>query len=137
MPDAVVPIPHDLPLPLPAPSALLQVGIVAFFALHIVFVNLTLGGAILTYYFERRGWKRREQKYDTLARSIAHTITVNKSLAVVLGVGPLLVMNALYSTYFYTANALTGAAWISIIPAAITAFLLLYWHKYSWDRLAD
>lgn len=134
MVDTEMPVPHDIPLPFPAPPALLQIAIVVFFALHIVFVNLMLGGAILTYYFERLGLKRREAHYDTLARLIANTITVNKSVAVVLGVGPLLVMNALYSTYFYTANALTGAAWIAIIPAAMCAFLLLYWHKYSWER---
>lgn len=135
MNDIDVPIPRDIPLSLPAPAGLLQVAIIIFFALHIVFVNLTLGGALLTYYFERLGLKRGEEKFDKLARLIAGTITVNKSLAVVLGVGPLLVMNALYSAYFYTANSLTGTAWIGIIPAAMCAFLLLYWHKYSWDQL--
>jgi cytochrome c len=130
MNDVDVPIPRDIPLSLPAPAGLLQVAIIIFFALHIVFVNLTLGGALLTYYFERLGLKRGEEKFDKLARLIAGTITVNKSLAVVLGVGPLLVMNALYSAYFYTSYALTGAAWIVIIPAAMSAFLLLYWHKY-------
>jgi cytochrome c len=131
--DQLVPIPRDIPLPMPAPTGLLQAAIVVFFLLHIIFVNFTLGGALATLFFEWLGFRRGERKYDRLAREIAATITVNKSLAVVLGVGPLLAMNVLYSTYFYTANALTGTAWIGIIPAAITAFLLLYWHKYSWD----
>lgn len=130
------PIPHDLPLDLPAPAWLLQGLLVAFFIAHILFVNLMLGGALLTVYFQRLSARLREPKYDALARAIAETITVNKSVAVVLGVGPLLAMNVLYTTHFYSANALTGAAWIAIIPMAIIAFLLLYWHKYSWDAMA-
>jgi len=47
-------------------------------------------------------------RYDALAQRIGATITVNKSLAVVLGVGPLLCINLLYTLYFYSANALTG-----------------------------
>ncbi len=129
------PVPHDIPLPLPASPTLLVVMLVGSFVLHLLFVNLLVGGSILTFAFEWLGRKRRG--FDTLAREIAKTTTVNKSLAVVLGVGPLLMMSVLYTTHFYTANALTGTAWIAVIPLVTVAFLLLYLHKYSWDRLAD
>jgi cytochrome c len=46
-------------------------------------------------------------------------------------------MNALYALWFYTANSLTGRAWIMTVPLVITAFLLLYAHKYSWQVLAE
>jgi len=64
-------------------------------------------------------------------------VTVNKSIAVVLGVGPLLSINVLYTLYFYSANALTGTMWIMIIPLVTLAFLLTYLHKYTWKKLAD
>jgi cytochrome c len=67
----------------------------------------------------------------------AETITVNKSLAVVLGVAPLLAVNVLYTVHFYTANALTGTAWILIIPLVTIAFLMGYLHKYTWDTLSN
>lgn len=130
-----VPVPHDLPLPLPVSRALLQILIVVFFLLHIFFVNLMVGGSIMTLIFELLGLK--DKKYDRLAQLTAKTITVNKSMAVVLGVGPLLAMNLLYTVYFYTANALTGQAWAMIIPLTISAFLLTYAHKYSWEYLAN
>ena len=130
-----MPIPRDFLLPLPASPIDLQVAVVLLFLAHILFVNLMLGGALLTLAYEVRGLRRPE--LDALAQKIAATVTVNKSLAVVLGVGPLLVMNALYALYFYTANSLTGRAWIMIVPLVITAFLLLYAHKYSWRMLAD
>jgi len=130
-----LPIPHDLPLPLPLAPATAAVAIVVLFLLHIVFVNLMVGGAVLTVALELAG--RRDRALDGLAREVAATVTVNKSLAVVLGVGPLLVMNVLYTLYFYSANALTGSAWIMIVPLVTAAFLASYAHKYSWERLAD
>lgn len=71
-------------------------------------------------------------KFDRLAYRIAETITVNKSLAVVLGIGPLLMINLLYTSQFYAANALTGHAWALLIPLVSIAFLLTYLHKYTW-----
>jgi cytochrome c len=130
-----IPVPRAIPLPFPVAPLTLEVLIVFLFLLHIVFVNLMVGGSLLTLAFELLG--RRKKELDTVAREIAKTITVNKSLAVVLGVGPLLVMNLLYTVHFYSANALTGTAWIMIVPLVSAAFLATYAHKYSWDVLAD
>ncbi len=129
------PIPRDFFLPLPASQLELELAIIGLFLLHILFVNLMVGGSVLTLLYEWRSLRR--PSLDTLAREIAATVTVNKSLAVVLGVGPLLAINALYGLYFYSANSLTGSAWIMIVPLVIAAFLLLYAHKYSWQALAD
>ncbi|PZO86136.1 MAG: cytochrome C, partial [Micavibrio aeruginosavorus] len=128
-----VPIPKDLPLPLPAPEPILIGVLVFFFLMHIVFVNFMVGGSLLTLYYEIKGLKNKA--YDKLAYTLASTITVNKSIAVVLGVGPLLAINTLYTVYFYSANALTGDFWIAVIPLVIIAFLLTYVHKYLWHAM--
>ncbi|WP_426745471.1 cytochrome c [Myxococcus faecalis] len=130
----MTPIPRDIPLPLPANQTLLEVLLVVAFLAHILFVNLMVGGSILVFGFQLRGL--RDKDYDALARALATTVTVNKSLAVVLGVAPLLLINVLYTIHFYTANALTGTAWILLVPVIAATFLLLYLHKYTWDRLA-
>ena len=129
------PVPRDVPLPLPLPEGVLVFLLVVSFLLHILFVNLMLGGSLLTLWAEIKG--RKDKKYDNLAREIANTITVNKSLAVVLGVAPLLSINTLYTLFFYSANSLTGTLWVSIVPLVTIAFLLLYFHKYSWERYKD
>lgn len=131
---AAWPLPQDIPLPLPVDGVLLQALIVLLFLWHILFVNLMVGGSLLTVVFQLLGLRRPD--FAVLARAIAGTVTVNKSLAVVFGVGPLLAINVLYTVYFYTANALTGGAWLAIVPLVTLAFLLTYAHKYSWDRLA-
>ena len=130
-----VPVPKDIPLPLPMAEWILVFILILSFLLHILFINLMIGGSILTFWYEMRGLKNKD--YDRLAREIAGTITVNKSLAVVLGVAPLLSINVLYTVYFYSANALTGNMWISIVPWVTVAFLVLYLHKYTWDKLAN
>jgi cytochrome c len=128
------PLPQDIPLPLPADPILLQALLVFLFLWHILFVNLMVGGTLLTVAFQLIGLRRPD--FAVLARAIAGTVTVNKSLAVVFGVGPLLGINVLYTVYFYTANALTGGAWLAIVPLVTLAFLITYAHKYTWDSLA-
>lgn len=129
------PIPKDIPLPLPLPEWLLVTLLIVSFLMHIIFINLMVGGSIVTLWAQIKGLK--EKKYDDFAHEIAKTITVNKSLAVVLGVAPLLSINTLYTVYFYSANALTGFAWIMIIPLVTIAFLLTYLHKYTWEALEN
>ncbi len=126
------PIPRDIPLPLPLPEWFLISVLIISFLVHILFVNLMVGGTFLTLLLEIAGIKN--PRYNKLAKAIEATVTVNKSLAIVAGVAPLLGINTVYTIYFYSANALTGYAWISVIPLVIIAFLLLYLHKYTWEK---
>ncbi len=128
-------IPKDIPLGLPAPFWLLEFLLLLSFTLHILFVNLMVGGSIMVVATEILSFRNRD--WDRISREIAKTITVNKSLAVVLGVGPLLTISVLYTTTFYSANLLTGHVWILIVPLVISAFLLTYAHRYWWDKLAE
>ncbi len=129
---ATVPTPRDLPLPQPLPESVLQVLLVVFFLVHIFFVNLTVGGSLVVSWFEWLG--RRRPRYDLLALEFAKTVTVNKSLAVVMGIGPLLCINLIYTVQWYGANALTGHAWLLLVPLVTLTFLLAYLHKYTWHR---
>lgn len=131
--QANTPVPRNIPLDLPLPEWLLVFLLVFSFLLHIVFVNLMLGGTILTLWCQIKGLKDKD--YHNLAHEIARTITVNKSLAVVLGVAPLLSISTLYALYFYSAASLTGGMWIAIIPLVTVAFLLTYLNKYTWHEL--
>ena len=125
----------DIPLPLPIPEWLLVVLLIVSFLIHILFINLMFGGTLLCLFFEALGIKNDD--YHKLAKIISSTITVNKSLAVVMGVAPLLIINTLYTKFFYSANALTGLVWIMVIPLVIIAFLILYLHKYTYESLEN
>ena len=135
MPNHNMPIPVDSALALPVPEPILVILLVVSFLAHIVFVNMMVGGVLLTFYYQIKGLK--DKKWDHFAHEIAQTTSVNKSMAVVLGVAPLLTINALYSIYFYTSMSLTGYAWVAIIPLVTVAFALVYLHKYTWDYFAN
>ena len=129
----ITPVPRNIPLPLPLPEWLLVFLLVFSFLLHIIFVNLMIGGTVLTLWCQIKGLKDKD--YHKLAHEISRTITVNKSLAVVLGIAPLLSISTLYALYFYSATSLTGGMWIAIIPLVTVAFLLTYLNKYTWKVL--
>jgi cytochrome c len=128
-------VPKDIPLALPAPVWLLTALLLISFALHIFFVNLMVGGSIITVATEILGLKR--SGWDRVSHAIASTVTVNKSLAVVLGVAPLLTISVLYTVYFYAANTSLGFSWLMVIPLVIFAFLCSYAHEYSWRHLEN
>lgn len=129
------PVPRDIPLPLPAPEGFLAVLLVVSFLVHIVFVHMMLGGSIFSLLCQIKGLKNPD--YEKLAYKIMQFITVNKSLAVVMGVAPLLIINTLYAPQFYASSALIGDVWMAVIPLVSIAFLLAYAHKFWWHRFVD
>jgi len=132
-------IPIDIPLPLPAPEGVLKLLLVITFITHILFVGLMVGGAYWSVIFKLLAKLPGGENpfYDRLAKETLSTVTVNKSLAVVLAVAPLLLIGLAYTRYWYTANMITVKAFLSIIWLVMLAFWLLYAYKYSWDKLAD
>ena len=69
----------DVTLPLPVPEWLLIVVLIIMFLVHLLFINLMVGGTILSFFYEILGKKNKD--YRTLSEEIGKTITVNKSLA--------------------------------------------------------
>lgn len=130
-------IPNDIELPIPGDLNLLYFLIVFSFLLHIIFVNITIAGSVFAVVNELRGMLTKNRVYDLLAYQLATQTSILKSIAVVLGVAPLLLISVLYTQFFYPSTILIGKAWLSIIIILIVAFLLLYVYKFSWESLKD
>ncbi len=113
----------DLLLAKPLPEAMLQ-GLLFFaFTLHLLFVLITLGTAILAvYFFVDLHWRGRSHEL-LLDRRILRTFMAHKSLAVVLGVAPLLLMQVAFAMSFFTAVNLLAPVWMFFIALLIVAFL--------------
>lgn len=131
----LAPIPRDIPLPLPAPEGFLDILLIVSFLVHIIFVHLMLGGSLFSLVCQIKGLKIPD--YEKLAYKIMQTVTVNKSLAVVMGVAPLLIINTLYAPQFYASSALIGDMWMMVIPLVTLAFLLAYVHKFWWNHFVN
>ena len=113
----------DIPLPKPLPDAWLHGLLFTTFALHLLFVLFTLGTAILAvYYFVDFQWGGRPKELE-LDRRILRTFLAHKSLAVVLGVAPLLLFQVAYTVPLLTAINFLAPYWLLIILFLIGAFL--------------
>lgn len=114
---------HDLPLPLPLPDGLQRGLLFGTFTLHMLFVLMMLGTAMLALaYFIHAWWFNRlgELRWD---KKILRMFLAHKSLAVVLGVGPLLLIQVGFTMPFFTAVALLTPFWLLIIGFLIVSFL--------------
>lgn len=120
-------------LPLPIDPSLAKALLVLTFVLHIVFVNLTLGGSLMAWFSFR--WAQRDEAGLRFHRELLSSLTYMKSLAVVLGVGPLLLLGVVHADALYTSSVLIAPYWLGILALLLVAFVALYTHTYAWERL--
>jgi hypothetical protein len=121
---AVIPLAD--PLPLPAPSGLLWALLQLTFLLHLVAMNVVLGGSILALHFR---FSRREE--GALHRAavlafFADALPVAVAATVTLGVAPLLFVQVLYGRLFFTSSILMAGFWLAVVPLVILAYLGAY-----------
>jgi hypothetical protein len=95
------------------------------FGLHIMFVNLVLGGVVVSI------WARIKATPNSLrlSKALARGSTINASLAMVLGVAPLLFVQVIYDPFWYTANSMSAywaIAFLLILAVAFTASYVFY-----------
>ncbi len=115
----------DLFLAMPMPETWLHGLLFIAFGLHLLFVLLMLGTAALGLLFFMHTWMSGEAGPQVWSKQVIGTHLGLKSLAVVLGVAPLLIIQVRYSYAFFTATGLFSYAWLSVIPLLIAAFLLI------------
>ncbi|MEB3102080.1 cytochrome c class I [Ferviditalea candida] len=128
------PVPNDLELAIPGSIPFFNVLIVIALIAHLIFVNIVVAGAVYTVWNEVKAIRKKDPVIDRLAYQIATQVTIHKSIAVVLGVAPLLVISTIYTQYFYPSTILIGKMWLALIPLLIIAFLLLYVYKFTWEK---
>lgn len=128
-------IPEDLELVIPGNVGFFEFLIVFSFLLHILFVNITVGSSAMAVFQEIKGIRSGKAEDDKLAFQLANHTSILKSIAVVLGIAPLLLISVIYTQYFYPSTILIGKAWLSLLIILIVAFLILYVYKFSWDRM--
>lgn len=127
----------DLFLTMPLSEKWLHGLLFVAFGVHLLFVLLMLGTALLGLLFFLQQRLAEGPGTQAWNKRVVYSHLGLKSLAVVLGVAPLLIIQVRYSHAFFTATALFSYAWLAIIPLLIIAFLLIdgFVHKMlhnSW-----
>ncbi len=126
-------IPQPDPVPLPAPGWLLWGLLILTFFLHLIPMNLVLGGSLLGAIARVRA-RRGDRPHDAaLAHLVAKAMPVLFSLAVSLGVAALLFLQVLYGRVFFVSSVLMGWWWLAVIPLLILAYYGAYTLSYRGD----
>ncbi len=128
-------IPLADPLPQPAPPVLLWALLQLTFLLHLVAMNVVLGGSILALHwrFSRRA-EGAPQRAALLA-FFAKALPVAVAAAVSLGVAPLLFVQVLYGRLFFTSSILMAWFWLAIVPLVILAYSGAYLLAFREEAL--
>lgn len=115
--DPVIPSPDIIPVH----WLWFQVLLLFTFILHLIMMNLILGGTLLALW--DKVINRKESNY-------AGTLPVILALTINLGVPPLLFVQVLYGHLFYSASVTQAVPWILVIPALIVG----YYGSYIYVR---
>lgn len=119
---------------IPTPDAIpvgwgwFQVLLTVTFVLHVVFMNLMLGGTIIALFNSLKGTAGNL----AVARYASKKLPFAVALAVNAGVAPLLFLQVIYGHFVYTSSILMAAAWLSIIGLLILAYYGLYLFNYKF-----
>lgn len=93
-------IPSILPIDISSPAGLFVFFLTFTFFLHILFVNLTLGGSLLLLTSKYISKVYDKKQYNTIAEELGYLNTFNISLTVTTGVAPLLFVQTIYGNFF-------------------------------------
>jgi hypothetical protein len=130
-------IPDPDPIPLPAPAGLLTVLLVLTFTLHILAMNVTLGGAVIAVVSDFLGRRRGDERYRRLAQHLVSLLPITLAATITLGVAPLLFVQTLYGQFFYTSSILIAWPWLAVVPLVIVAYYGIYLYAWQGERLGD
>jgi hypothetical protein len=119
-------IPQPDPVPLPGPEWLIWGLLILTFFLHLVPMNLVLGGSLLGALARVRARRGDRPHEAALAHVIVKAMPVLISAAVSMGVAALLFLQVLYGRVFFVSSVLMGWWWLGVILLLILAYYGAY-----------
>ena len=123
-------IPALDPTPLPAPAWLFQALLLVTFYVHILFLNVTLGGTLIGAVHALVA-KGKDAPGRRLGRLMVGLLPASVSFTVTTGVAPLLFIQLLYGQVFYAATVLVGWIWLAIVPLIVVGYYSVYLYKFE------
>jgi len=115
------------PEAIPAPWPVFEILGLLLFMLHILFINVVLGGSLLAFF-------SRQPKEYSAAAAIYKKIPSTLAIGVTLGIAPLLFLQVLYGHLIYSSSVLMALYWLLIIPLLIIAYYGTYIHARTGVR---
>lgn len=117
--------------PIPGPAWLFQGLLVFTFVLHLLFVNITLGGTMMAAIAQLSSGGRPGDYRTVLAARLMRINTFGISLTITTAIAPLLFVQVLYQQYFYTATILISWLWLFMLVFLMVGYYATYVYKFK------
>ncbi|MCI4458668.1 MAG: hypothetical protein JHC21_03525 [Thermocrinis sp.] len=108
----------------------MQVLQVLTFTLHMLFVYTAIGGLFFSIY----GFTKSEERWKRFAKATLELAKVSVSLAVVLGVAPLLFYQVIYDPLWYTSANLSAWWYVLFIILLIIGYYFVWGAYFTKDK---
>jgi hypothetical protein len=127
-PASLIPAPEAIPLG----AAWLRYLLLGTFLLHLVAMNLMLGGAILAFLASLR-----PQPAPTQEHELARKLPASVAFTVNLGVPPFLFLQALYGQFIYPSSLVMATWWLWLFLAVMLAYYAAYLYDFKFSALGQ
>jgi len=118
-------------LPIPGPAWLFHFLLVFTFFLHMLFMNLTLGGTIMAALGQLFSKGKADDYRAVMAARLMGINTYGISLTITSGIAPLLFVQVLYQQFFYTATIMIAWVWLMSLVLLTIAYYAAYLYKFK------
>lgn len=122
------------PESIPAPAWIFEALDILTFTLHILLVNIVIGGVFIILY--NRLFSKNDDINQSFHGIMAKPVPTTFALAINLGVAPLLFLQVIYGTFIYTSSVLMATYWILVIPLLIIAYYGAYINQLNYSKRA-
>ena len=115
----------------PAHLSLVKILLIVMFLLHLPYIGMFIGGSFFSVIFSLLGKRKSNKLHTTFARDLIDMVAFNKSIGIIMGALPLLVIALIYSQVLYAGNAVTLQYLIYSFLPIILGLIFVYIYKYT------
>lgn len=126
-PSPLIPTPDAIPVP----WGWFYILLMLTFLLHILVMNVMLGGGIIAVI----SMLNNNKNTNLIAKEFSYKWPYTIAFAVNMGVAPLLFVQVLYGHFIYSSSVLMAAWWLSIVGLLILAYYSAYIFDFKYDQL--
>ena len=99
------------------------------FVLHLLFMNVMLGSAIIAFV------KDLKKENSPVSKDISTKLPYTIAFTINLGVAPFLFLQVIYGHFIYVSSVLMAAYWLSVIVILILLYYSAYIYDFKFDKM--
>jgi hypothetical protein len=99
--------------------------------LFVPFISILFGGSVLSVYFRRRGLNENNPLFIRFSYDLIETITINKSIGIIIGIVPLLTSILIYAQLFHSSETYSLSYLVFSFIFNAIGIILIYTYRYS------